>query len=83
MCANDCGDEACLNACKARGTPAAQAALQALYDCTTDPARGNCPMANGISDCVCVAQCYDGACLAEVDACINGATDIICDVNCH
>jgi hypothetical protein len=83
MCAKDCADDACLNTCKSRGTAAAQANFQALYDCTADSARGNCTMANVISDCVCMAQCYDGACLAEVDACTAGATDVVCEGNCH
>jgi hypothetical protein len=84
MCAKDCGDDACLASCKSRGTAAAAAAFQALYDCTADPARGNCPNGNIISDCLCMAQCYDGACLAEVDACLAGTTiDLVCDGNCH
>jgi hypothetical protein len=64
ICAKDCGDDACLATCKSRGNADAQTAWQALYDCTMDSARGNCPMANIIGDCVCTAQCYDGACLA-------------------
>ena len=83
QCVLDCSDSACINTCKSRGNAAVQAAFQALYDCTMDPARGNCPNAATIDDCVCLAQCYDGACLAETDACLNGATDIVCDTRCH
>ena len=83
ICAKDCGDDACIATCKSRGSADAQTAWQALYDCTADTTRGNCTMANTISDCVCMAQCYDGACLAEVDACVAGATDIVCEGNCH
>ena len=83
QCVMDCADAACVNNCKSRGNAAAQAAFQALLDCTVDTARGNCPSGTAISDCLCQAQCYDGACLAEVDACLNGASDLICDVNCH
>ena len=84
MCAKDCADAACLATCKSRGTTDAQAAWQALYDCTGDSARGNCPMPAAVGlDCVCMAQCYDGLCLAETDACVAGATDIVCDSNCH
>jgi hypothetical protein len=83
QCVMDCGDQACIDNCKSRGNAAAQAAFQALFDCTMDPNRGNCPSPGAISDCVCTAQCYDGACLAEVDACLGGATDLICDIACH
>ena len=84
MCVMDCGDDACVNNCKSRGDAAAQAAFQALYDCTIDSARGACPMARAIDDCVCMAQCFDGACLAETDACVNGAAvDLVCEMRCH
>ena len=83
QCAMDCADDACVANCKSRGTTDAQAAFQALYDCTMDPARGNCPSPASINDCVCVAQCFDGACLAETDACVNGGTDVVCDMSCH
>ena len=85
QCVMDCGaaDDACINTCKSRGNTAAQGAFQALYDCTADPARGNCTAAHAISDCVCIAQCYDGACLAETDACVNGGSDVVCDMSCH
>ena len=83
QCVMDCDDTACIDTCKSRGNAAAQAAFQALYECTMDPARGNCPTAASINDCVCMAQCYDGACLAETDACVGGGTDIVCDLSCH
>jgi len=85
LCAKDCGvDAACLATCKSRGTADAQTAWQALYDCTADTARGNCSMPAVVGlDCVCMAQCYDGLCLAETDACVAGATDLVCDMNCH
>jgi hypothetical protein len=83
QCAMDCADATCIDTCKSRGNASAQAAFQALYDCTMDPLRGNCSSPATINDCVCLAQCYDGACLAETDACVGGGTDIVCDFNCH
>jgi hypothetical protein len=85
LCAMSCGatDEACVNTCKSRGNATEQANFQALMDCTKDAARGGCPAPYLIDDCTCLAQCFDGACLAETDTCVAGATDLVCDLSCH
>jgi hypothetical protein len=77
-----CADEACvLNTCLPQGTPAAQAAFQALYDCTKT--MGACTSPSDIN-CFCLAQCLqDPPCAAQVDACTGGLTDSVCDSTCH
>jgi len=85
ICAVDCTDEACVtNMCKSRGTTEAQAAFQALHDCTKDPARGTCASPSDVN-CLCLAQCLqDPPCVAEVEACLAGAApDIVCEDRCH
>ena len=78
MCALDNPDQASFDAnCKAMGTPAAQAALQALFECTTDPARGNCGSPVDIN-CLCMAQyLQDPPCTDLLDACVGTITDLI------
>ena len=85
ICAVDCTDEECVTSnCKPRGTTAAQAAFQALYDCTKDPARGTCASPSDVN-CLCLAQCLqDPPCMAETEACLAGAApDIVCEDRCH
>ena len=67
----------------ALATTDAQAAFQALYDCTVDPVRGNCASASDIN-CMCTAQyLQDPPCNDLVLACIgNITTDTIGD-RCH
>ena len=81
LCAIDCGDDTCVtNSCKPRGTAAAQAAFQALYDCT----RSTGCTAPGDLNCLCAAQCLqDPPCVSELDACVGATSDPICEVNCH
>ena len=78
MCALDNPDQASFDAnCKAMGTPAAQAAFQALFECTTDPARGNCGEPVDIN-CLCMAQyLQDPPCTDLLDACVGTITDLI------
>src|SRR5262245_11061408 len=80
ICALDCANEACImNNCKPMGTPAAQAAFQALYDCTLDPARGNCPDLGDVN-CMCMAQyLQDPPCADPLSDCIGNINDVIAD----
>src|SRR4051794_9078326 len=62
-----CATDACVQACAAKGTPAAQAAYETLRACTA----GVCAVDD--VNCACNEQCNaDGACLAEVDGCLAG-----------
>ena len=81
LCATDCGDETCVtNRCKPRGTAAAQAAFQALYECT---ASTGCTRPGDLN-CLCAAQCLqDPPCVSELDTCVGATSDPICEVNCH
>jgi hypothetical protein len=82
LCAVDCADDACLNACKSMA-PAAADAYQALADCTTDPARGGCPSGSQVSQCLCMAQyLQDPPCADLLNACIGNISDTIADL-CH
>jgi len=78
MCALDNPDQASFDAnCKSMGTAAAQAAFQALFECTTDPARGNCGAPVDIN-CLCMAQyLQDPPCVDVLDACVGTITDLI------
>lgn len=79
----DCADDSCVATAKAKGGAAAQAAFQALYDCTKNQ---GCTTPNMIV-CLCDAQCYPdmSPCAAELDTCLAGALDdpAICDPQCH
>jgi hypothetical protein len=83
LCAIDCADEACImNNCKSMGNADAQAAFQALYDCTTDPTQGNCAGTGDIA-CVCMAQyLQDPPCADALFACVGDINDLIAD-RCH
>jgi hypothetical protein len=87
LCALDCADDTCIGMCKARGTAAAQAAFQALDDCTRAalPTGGGCTVPFDLPNCYCPAQCQqDPPCAALVDACVAPATmDLVCDMRCH
>jgi hypothetical protein len=80
LCAFECADDACVAACRAKGSATALTAFDALQSCT----RAAC--AAGDVNCACTEQCLaDGACLEAVDACLGSttATDTICDNICH
>jgi hypothetical protein len=87
LCVLDCGDEACIAMCKARGTTDAQALFQALDDCTraAPPAGGGCTVPFDLPNCYCPAQCLqDPPCGAQIDACVAPAgMDLVCDMRCH
>jgi hypothetical protein len=78
MCALDNPDQTSFNNnCKAMGTAEAQAAFQALFDCTTDPARGNCDSPVDVN-CLCMAQyLQDPPCADLLTACIGNIVDMI------
>jgi hypothetical protein len=78
MCALDNPDEVSFNSnCKSMGTTAAQAAFQALFECTTDPARGNCGSPVDIN-CLCMAQyLQDPPCADLLSACVGDINDLI------
>jgi hypothetical protein len=81
LCAIDCADAACImNSCKPMGrTAAAETAFQALYDCTLDPARGNCPSLNDVN-CMCMAQyLQDPPCADALFDCVGNIIDTIAD----
>jgi hypothetical protein len=81
ICALDCADATCLAVCAGRANAAAQVAFQALIECTM--AMGQCASSNDIN-CLCAAQCLmDPPCIAEVDACVGGGADSVCDTTCH
>jgi hypothetical protein len=85
LCALDCSDEACVTTCANRGTSAAQAAFQALYDCTKAalPTGGGCATPSDV-DCLCMAQCIqDPPCFDQTIECTANMTDTICDDLCH
>jgi hypothetical protein len=73
-----CADDACVQACAARGSPAAQTAFEALRACTAR----TCATAD--VNCACGEQCQaGGGCLHEADVCLGGAAaDDICDALC-
>jgi hypothetical protein len=78
LCAFECGDDACVQACRVKGTAAAQAAFDTLEACTAQAC------APGDVNCACGEQCLaDGSCLAAVDACLGNVADPICDNLCH
>ena len=59
---------------------AAQAAFQALYDCT----KATGCTSPGDLNCLCAAQCLqDPPCAGELDVCVGATSDAICEVNCH
>ena len=67
------------------GNADAQAAFQALYDCTTDPARGNCPIPVDMSPggCMCMAQyLQDPPCADPLFTCLGNIDDLIAP-RCH
>jgi hypothetical protein len=72
-----CADDACVAACAAKGSSAAQSAFEALRACTANAC------ANDLN-CACVEQCQaSGNCLREADACLGGLpVDDICDQIC-
>jgi hypothetical protein len=74
-----CATSECVQACAAKGAPAARAAFEALRACTA----GLCAVDD--VTCACDEQCLaDGHCTAEVDACLAGlVADDICDNLCH
>ena len=78
ICALDNPDEASFTSnCKSMGTTAAQAAFQSLFECTTDPARGNCPSPVDIN-CLCMAQyLQDPPCADPLTACVGDILDMI------
>jgi hypothetical protein len=84
LCAVDCADDACVqNNCKPMAPAAAQAAYQALSDCTTDPARGDCPSGSAVNQCLCMAQyLQDPPCEIQLADCIGNINDTIADL-CH
>ncbi len=73
-----CADDACVQACAAKGSPAAQAAFETLRACTAKI----CPTFE--VNCACGEQCLaGGSCLQEADACVGpGGVDDICDALC-
>ncbi len=78
LCAFDCADDACVQACRGKGTPSAQAAFDELEACTAQAC------AKGDVNCACGEQCLaDGSCLAAVDACLGNVADALCDNLCH
>jgi hypothetical protein len=76
-----CADDACVQACAARGSPEAQAAFETLRACSAK-------MCTNYNDnyvnCLCGEQCLaGGSCLQEADACVGPAgNDDICDALC-
>jgi hypothetical protein len=74
-----CADQACVDACAARGAPDAQAAFAALRACTVKA----CPTIADVN-CACTEQCQaNGSCLHEADVCLGAATvDDVCDSFC-
>ena len=74
-----CADAACIQTCAQRGTPAAQAAFEALRACTAKA----CPTISDVN-CACTEQCQaDGLCLHEADVCLGTVmVDDICDNLC-
>lgn len=82
ICARDCADDACVeNTCKPMAPAAAQAAFQALTDCTADPARGNCPVGYRVDDCLCMAQYrQDPPCADLLTDCVGTINDVIADL---
>jgi hypothetical protein len=79
LCALDCADAPCTQACQARGSIDGRAGFEALLACTL----ATCAL--GDVNCLCREQCLaDGNCLTEVDACLAGASaDLVCDTRCH
>jgi hypothetical protein len=73
-----CGDDACIDACAAKGSPDAQTAFAALRACTAK----TCASAD--VNCACNEQCQaGGSCLHEADVCLGTtALDDICDSLC-
>ena len=74
-----CADDACITACAAKGSPAAQATFQTVRACTATTCAAN------DVNCACMEQCFGGGmCLSQVDACLAGAAaDPICDTLCN
>ena len=86
LCALDCADDACVRTTASPGgTAAAQAAFQALYDCTKASAHaGTCTSPSDIN-CLCLAQCLqDPPCMAGDGGLRRGnRADIVCEDRCH
>jgi hypothetical protein len=74
-----CADDACVQACAARGTADAQAAFEMLRACTAKACQ-----TIGDVNCACGEQCQaGGTCLHEADVCLGtAAVDDICDSLC-
>jgi hypothetical protein len=81
LCALDYADDtAVMTNCKSKGSADAQAAFQALYDCTKNT--GGCDPVNDIN-CLCMAQCLqDPPCENLVFTCIGSAADALCGGPC-
>ncbi len=78
LCAFECADDACVAACRAKGSAAALAAFDVVQSCT----RQACPTVGDVT-CACTEQCLaDGVCLDAVAACLGAAPDAICDNLC-
>ena len=76
-----CADDACVQACAARGSLEAQAAFETLRACS---AKTCTDYKNNYVNCLCGEQCLaGGSCLQEADACVGpGGVDDICDALC-
>lgn len=81
LCALDYADDtAVMTNCTSKGSPDAQTAFQALYDCTKN--MGGCDPVNDIN-CLCMAQCLqDPPCENLVFTCIGTAADLLCNGPC-
>jgi hypothetical protein len=82
LCALDYADDAAvMTNCVSKGSPDAQTAFQAVYDCTKN--MGGCSPAND-RQCLCLAQCLqDPPCQDLVYACVGNFADALCDNTCH
>jgi hypothetical protein len=80
-----CADEACVNTCKERGSAAAQAAFDALEQCTNTTA-GCARNSPDYMECFCKAQCREDYTCADpgfLDACLDGTSvDQVCETFC-
>jgi hypothetical protein len=81
ICASECNDQACINACEARGATAGVTAFQALTSCIDVEM---CEVGVAGIVCSCEATCFASSpCVDASDECTQSEEPWVCDNLCH